>query len=304
MDAAAKAWPRKKREIHNHHMDSAIWNEFPFRDDDVVIATWAKAGTTWVQQIVGQLVFAGAADVPITDISPWVELRFPPREEKLAMLEAQDHRRILKTHLPVDALVLSPRAKYIYVARDGRDILVSLYNHHVNGTAEWYRMLNDTPGRVGPALEPPPDNIRQYFYDWLAGDGYPFWEFWSHIQGWWDSRDLPNVMLLHFNELKADLAGSIRRIAGFLEIAIDEAMWPEILRHCTFEYMKGHADKAVPHAQIAFKGGGKTFIHKGTNERWRNFLTAEDSREYESAAAKNLTPDCAHWLATGERRSA
>jgi hypothetical protein len=51
--------PRKTRELQNHHMDSRIWNDFTFRDDDIVIATYAKAGTTWTQQIVGQLVFRG-----------------------------------------------------------------------------------------------------------------------------------------------------------------------------------------------------------------------------------------------------
>ena len=58
-------WPVKTRELHNHHFDSTAWNDFAFRDDDIVIATYAKAGTTWTQQIVGQLVFGGADDVPV-----------------------------------------------------------------------------------------------------------------------------------------------------------------------------------------------------------------------------------------------
>lgn len=41
--------PVKTREMHNHHMDSTIWNDFSFRDDDIVIATYAKSGTTWMQ---------------------------------------------------------------------------------------------------------------------------------------------------------------------------------------------------------------------------------------------------------------
>ena len=51
--------PVKTRELHNHHFDSTIWNDFAFRDDDIVIATYAKSGTTWTQQIVGQLIFGG-----------------------------------------------------------------------------------------------------------------------------------------------------------------------------------------------------------------------------------------------------
>ena len=59
MSDATVIWPRKKREFHNHHFDSTIWNEFKFRPDDIIIATYAKSGTTWVQQIVSQLIFNG-----------------------------------------------------------------------------------------------------------------------------------------------------------------------------------------------------------------------------------------------------
>jgi hypothetical protein len=48
------AWPRETRELHGPLLDSSVWNEFRFRPDDVVIATCAKAGTTWTQQIVPQ----------------------------------------------------------------------------------------------------------------------------------------------------------------------------------------------------------------------------------------------------------
>jgi hypothetical protein len=69
------AWPRKTRELMNHHMDSAIWNDFGFRDDDIIVATYAKSGTTWTQQIVGQLVFHGDESVAMHDVSPWLDLR-------------------------------------------------------------------------------------------------------------------------------------------------------------------------------------------------------------------------------------
>jgi aryl sulfotransferase len=62
--------PRKTRELQNHHFDSTVWNDFAFRDDDVIIGTYAKSGTTWTQQIVGQLLFAGDPEINVADLHP------------------------------------------------------------------------------------------------------------------------------------------------------------------------------------------------------------------------------------------
>ena len=86
-----------------------------------------------MQQIVAQLIFNGEEDLPVAEMSPWVDLRLPPKEVKMPMIEAQEHRRFLKTHLPVDALVFSPKAKYIYIARDGRDVVMEHVQPPRNG---------------------------------------------------------------------------------------------------------------------------------------------------------------------------
>lgn len=294
-------WPQKRRELHNHHFDSTVWNEFAFRDGDVVIATYGKSGTTWLQQIVSQLIFNGAEGIEVPGLSPWLDLRVPPQAQKLAALAAQTHRRFIKTHLPADALVYSPRAKYLYIARDGRDIVWSLYNHHANANALWYAAINDTPGRVGPPIAPPPASVRDYFLEWLDGDGYPFWSFWENVRSWWEIRDLPNLLLLHFAELKSDLPGAIRRIADFLEIPVDAAHWPAIVEHCGFAWMKSHAAQTAPAGGAFWEGGAESFIHKGTNGRWSEVLTGADCARYEATALRELGPDCARWLATGER---
>lgn len=301
MTTSKPQWPRKTREIQNHHMDSTRWNNFEFREDDIVIATWAKAGTTWTQQIVSQLIFDGAEGLPIMELSPWLDLRVVPLDEVIEGLRRQQNRRFIKTHLPIDALVFSPEAKYIYLGRDGRDTVWSLYNHHCSVSDEFYRMVNDTPGRVGPELARPKADVVEYFRDWVNGNGYPWWEFWAHTQGWWEARHLPNVMLVHFNELKNDMSEQIRRIAEFLEIPIRDDRWRAIIEHCKFEYMKDHADDMSAILNVVFRGGGKSFINKGTNGRWRDVLSAGDIADYERAARENLSADCAHWLASGQR---
>jgi aryl sulfotransferase len=298
--SALGATPTKTREFHNHHIDSTIWNDFKFRDDDIVVATYGKSGTTWTQQIVGQLLFAGDPDLNVAELSPWLDLRVPPKHVKLPVIEAQTHRRFLKTHLPVDALVFSPMAKYIYIGRDARDVVWSMYNHHANANKFWYGALNDTPGRVGPPIEKPPADIRQYWRQWLDGDGYPFWPYWDNVRSWWAARNLPNVLFVHFETLKRDMPGEMRRIAAFLDIAVDDDRWPAILEHCSFDWMKQNADKAAPLGGAMWDGGAETFIHKGVNGRWRDTLTPEECAEYEARAVKELGEVCAKWLATGE----
>lgn len=296
----SRAQPCKTREMHNHHFDSTIWNDFEFRDDDIIIATYAKSGTTWVQQIVAQLLFNGEEGMDVADMSPWMDLRVPPKAVKLPLVEAQAHRRFLKTHLPVDALVFSEKAKYIYIGRDGRDVVWSMFNHHSTANDAWYEALNDTPGRVGPPIDRPPASIKQYYHDWLDRDGHPWWPFWENVRGWWAIRELPNVHFVHFANLKRDMPGEIRKIADFLGTPVDAAKWEDILLHCSFEYMKANATKCVPLGGAFWDGGARTFIHKGTNGRWREVLDEDEVAKYERLAARELEPACARWLATGE----
>ena len=292
-------WPEKTRELHSHHFDSTIWNDIAFRDDDVIIATYAKSGTTWMQQIVAQLLFDADPGVAVAEMSPWVDLRVPPKAVKLPLLEAQTHRRFMKTHLPVDALRFAPQAKYLYVGRDGRDVVWSMYNHHVNANQSWYDALNDTPGRVGPPIGPPPADIRQYWREWFDRDGHPFWPFWENVRSWWAIRDLPNVKFVHFADLKKDMAGEIRGIADFLGIDIDEARWADILTHCSFAWMKKNATKTVPLGGAFWDAGAEVFINKGVNGRWTESLTPAEAAAYEERSRAELGDACARWLAVG-----
>ena len=290
--------PRKTREFANHHMDSRFWNDFPFRDDDIVVSTYGKSGTTWTQQIVGQLVFQGDPRVKVNELAPWWDMIIIPPEVRQMVL-AQPHRRSLKTHLPADALVMSPKAKYIYVARDGRDVLWSMHNHHMGFTADT-RALFDTTPHEGPNMDPPDPDIRGYYRKWLENDGAPWWSFWDNTRTWWALRQQPNVKLIHFANLKADLEGQMREIAAFLDIDLSPRVWPAAVAHCTFDWMKANADKVAPMGGMPWEGGGDTFMHKGVNGRWLDVLSPAESAAYEAKALEMLGADCARWLATGE----
>ena len=301
IESASAAWPVKTREVRNAYQDSTRWDGFTVRDDDVIVATWAKTGTTWTQQIVWQLIHGGPEGAFSTKVCPWVDARFAPIGEVIETVEAQPYRRCLKTHLPLDALVFSRTAKYLFVGRDARDVVWSAYNHQTGYDDSFFDFLNGIPDRGGPPARRIVDDVRQYYLDFLDGREWAGFEgnsFWDHTQGWWDARHLPNVLMVHFANLKADLLGQVRRIAAFLDVAPSEATLARIVDHCEIGYMREQARPAM--ADSAWKEGADTFFNNGTNGRWRDVLTPEEIARCDALAARRLSADCAHWLKTGE----
>src|ERR1043165_2880388 len=118
-------------------VDGARWAGFEPRDDDIIIATYRKSGTTWTQRIVDMLVFQSPDVRPFGDISPWLDSTiFNTLEDDLATLKAPQHRRYIKSHLPFDALPVWDTVKYIHVGRDGRDARLSFQNHQQGFTPQ------------------------------------------------------------------------------------------------------------------------------------------------------------------------
>jgi aryl sulfotransferase len=307
MPSTIERFPVVKHLYQNYMMDALRWNFFRPRADDIVVATTYKAGTTWVQTIVANLIFAGKK-LPgaIHDISPWLDQRIFPLELMLTQLEKLTHRRSVKTHLPLDGLPFDQNFKYVYVGRDPRDVFMSFWNFYRNFSPQLLNIANGVPGRVGDELPRCPDDIHELWHNWITRgwfewetEGYPFWSVMHHAQSWWDYRHLSNIMFIHYADLLADLEGGIRRIAHFLEINPQAEAWPTIVRNCSFAEMKARGEELVPLMNMMLKGGSDSFFHKGTNGRWQEVLSAEELKLYYSAAERELTPACRRWLENG-----
>jgi aryl sulfotransferase len=263
-----------------------------------------------MQTIVANLIFQGQEVPPrIWQLSPWIDFRAADFKQKLDRLEAQTHRRFIKTHLPLDGLIYYPQVKYIYVGRDGRDVFMSLWNHHKAFTPEMFDRVNNFPGRVGDPLPSGPDDLHQFFHEWISkgwfsweSEGYPYWSVLGHAQTWFDYHYLPNILLVHFNDLLSDLDGEMRRIARYLDIEINEEIWTTLVDNTTFNTMRRNAEQVAPGGGAPFVGGAKTFIFKGTNGRWMNVLSADELVLYKQTVARVLTPDCSRWLEHGRSR--
>lgn len=263
--------PQRTRLYQNHHFDSTRWDWFETRPDDIVIATSYKAGTTWTQAIIANLLFPDGnfPDDPAR-LSPWIDLRTIPLEGVLANLAAQTHRRFVKTHLPLDALRFEERLKYLYVSRDARDVFMSLWNHYSNHTDETFTLFNTILERVGAEFPRPPKNIHEFWLGWMTrgwfegeSDGWPYWSHLSNVQSWWNHRDRPNLLLVHFNDLLEDTEREIRRMAEFLEISVPDAAWRGIVERVSFAEMKKDGERYAPSGGRFWQGGATTFLNKG-----------------------------------------
>ena len=293
--------------FQNHSLDSPRWDHYRPRDDDIVISSSYKSGTTWMQGIVLNLIHPGKDSPRIDDVSPWFEVvREPTIDEIVARLNAQEHRRFIKTHLPLDGLPYYPQVKYIVMGRDARDVFISLWNHYSNFTEEYLERRSGRPGRIGPPLPRCPQDLHEFWLNWITRgwfewelEGYPFWGNMRHTQTWWDYRTLKNILFVHFNDLLSDIEGEIRRVAHFLDIAISDKSTAAIAQEVSLSTMRKNAEREDPDRWDIWKDGAKTFFFRGTNGRWKGVLSPEEIALYETTASKVLTSDCARWLEQG-----
>jgi aryl sulfotransferase len=268
--------------------DSARWVGFPFRDGDIVISTRSKTGTTWVQMICALLIFqTPELPAPLARLSPWLDHLIVPRDEVYAQLAAQQHRRFIKTHTPLDGIPLDPRATYIVTARHPLDMFVSLY--HQGGNIDRARVRQLT-GQPEPAEPPRPRTpLHDRLLRWIADDDDPreypdslpglLW----HLSDAWARRREPNVLLVHYDDLLAGLDGQMRRLARHFRIAVPEQAWPGLVRAATFRGMRDRADRLVPTAGI-FKSNA-AFFRRGTSGAGREVLSDEEAAGYYARVA-------------------
>jgi aryl sulfotransferase len=301
--------PSVTRTYLNPHLDSSRWQVYTPRVDDIVVTTSYKSGTTFTQQILYNLLVRNTVrdeTFPnLDDVSPWVDSRFyPVPMDKLGdYLESFETRRFLKSHLPLDGLPYFSQVKYIIVARDPRDVFVSLLNHYRAYTPAFYEKVTWPGEATLPRFD---GNVSALWKNWITKgwfewemEGYPFWSNMHHTQSYWDFRHLPNFLFLHYADMLADLDGSIKRIAQFIELDLSDEQIQAASKAVRFDQVKRQAiaeSRQTSDQPEAFEGGQATFINKGTNGRWRELLTIEDLAMYAATRDKVLTPDCANWL--------
>lgn len=297
--------PERTRTYQTPAADSTRWDAFQPRSGDIVVCTPVKSGTTWTQMLCAMLVHQSTVfPQPLNRLSRWLERHTDPLEDVLAAYEAQSHRRIVKTHTPLDGIPYWERASYVFCGRDPRDVFLSGLDHLANCSEA---TTKDALRRAGlPDDFVPPTDPDLRFTLWLTAgasegldDGFPMGSVMSLTKTYWRFRHLPNLHFLHYADLRADLDGELRRLARFLGTPIDERLWPALLQAASFEAMRERADELAPGVHLNEWRSNKDFFRSARRGQWREVLSADSQALYETLATERLGMRLKAWLEGG-----
>ena len=183
---------------------------------------------------------------------------------------------------------------------------MSFLNHFNNFTPQaWAEIdavgMNDET--IGLPYHRPPQTSREFFLYWMADDysDLPLMSkaFFDLERSFWSERKRPNLLMVHYNDLKADLSGEMKRIADFIGIETPDALWPQLVEAATFDAMKRNGGAIMAGIERLMKNGHEDFLHRGTNNRWDGVLTERDLADYEHRMNAELSPALNRWLREG-----
>ncbi|XP_029354267.1 sulfotransferase family 5A, member 1 [Echeneis naucrates] len=242
--------------------------KFPFRDTDILIASYPKSGTTWIQEMLSLILNKGdphlSLTVPNWARAPWLEHYYCA-----SVLEGSSTTpRIVTTHLPhhlLGSALTDSKAKVIYVSRNPKDVLVSFYHFH--------KMANFLPES---------GTFPEFVNRFLAGTLH-FGSWFDHFKGW-TSQMTPMHSRLHmtYEEMSLDLHGAIKKVSSFIQCPLVEDEVNNCVQYCSFSQMKDNVmvNYSLVPDDIMDHNRGR-FMRKGQMGDWKNMFTEEQNRYFE-----------------------
>lgn len=291
-------------------VDSARWDRFVPRAGDVVVATYPKSGTTWVQRLVSLLVRPTTEAFALDREFPWWEYRLAFDIDALvAHADAMTGRRCFKSHIPFDGLVVHDEVRYIHVVRDPRDVALSYHNHTSGFTAK-ARAEMDAVGladpRIGRPYPPIDADPAAFFHRWLTegalppfSSGTPFLPYIPFEQSYLAESGRDNLLIVHYADLKRDLVGEMGRIARFLGVDKTVAEITALAAHGEFSAMRKDGAALIPGVVKNFEGGAERLFHSARQAGWRGVFAERDLAEFDRRLAEAFSPGERQFLMAG-----
>ncbi|XP_072254094.1 sulfotransferase 2B1-like [Pyxicephalus adspersus] len=248
-------------------------NEFQVQDDDVYIVTYPKSGTNWMIEILSLIKKNGdptwCNNVPIWLRSPWFETL-----EGQSQIKDVTPPRVLTSHLPFQIFAKSfftSKAKIIYVMRNPKDILVSLFH--------FSKML---------CLYKDPESSQEFLEDFLHGN-VPYSSWFDHVKGWIQMKDNKNFFYITYEELQQDLRGNVVKICEFWGKELNEAQIDSVVNHASFTAMKDNKMSNYTLLPQDFMDTTKgSFMRKGIVGDWKNHFTVAQNEYFDKVYQEKM----------------
>lgn len=281
-----------------------LWEGFAHRPGDIVVSTRSKCGTTWVQMTCLLLVHGTVPlPAPLGELSPWLDWGVEPPDVVRARLAAQDRRRVIKTHTPLDGLPLHPEVTYVVVGRHPLDVAVSFF-HHL-GNLDRPRRAELRGGLVADEGAAPTD-LTAWLDGWIDTTADPLDALDTLAGNVHHVRDAraraadgsADVVLLHYDDLARDLDGQMRALAARLGIEVDEDRWPALVAAAGFEAMRADPERAVPDHLGVVRDHAAFFRGGRSGDGWAA-CTPEQRERYARRIHDLADADLVTWLHGG-----
>ncbi|XP_004478467.1 sulfotransferase 1C3-like [Dasypus novemcinctus] len=259
-----------------------MWNKiynFQAKPDDLILATYPKSGTTWMQEILDMIQNDGdvakCKRANSLDRYPFLEVSFPHKEKHDVDIAIEmPSPRILKTHLPshlIPPSIWKQKCKVICVARNAKDCLVSYYHFH--------RMAS---------ILPDPQSWEEFCEDFMSGKlAYGSW--YDHVKGWWDAKDKHRILYVFYEDIKKNPKCTIHKVLEFLEKTLPEETINKIVYHTSFDVMK--ENPMANHTSIPsyiYDHTISKFLRKGMPGDWKNHFTVTMNEKFDEHYKKKM----------------
>uniref|UniRef100_A0A2I3MW57 Sulfotransferase n=1 Tax=Papio anubis TaxID=9555 RepID=A0A2I3MW57_PAPAN len=285
----------KLKEVEGTLLQSATvdnWSQiqsFEAKPDDLLICTYPKAGTTWIQEIVDMIEQNGDVEkcqrAIIQHRHPFIEWARPPQPSETGFHHvAQVGLELLSSSNPPASTSQSTKitdllppsfwennCKFLYVARNAKDCMVSYYH---------FQRMNH--------MLPDPGTWEEYFETFI--NGKVVWGSWfDHVKGWWEMKDRHQILFLFYEDIKRNPKHEIRKVMQFMGKNLDETVLDKIVQETSFEKMKENpmtnrstVSKSIMDQSIS------SFMRKGTVGDWKNHFTVAQNERFDEIYRKKM----------------
>nr|XP_056718872.1 sulfotransferase 2B1-like [Euleptes europaea] len=249
---------------------------FPFRPSDVLLVTYPKSGTTWMQEIL-TLIYSKGDPEPAKSIPNWARAPWLEHTYFKEFLQETEGPRLFTTHLPWRVLATALRKakpKVIYLARNPKDVAVSFYH--------FCRMAN---------FFPDPGTFDDFLLCFLDGTVH-YGSWFKHVKGWLSCQKEMNLFYVTYEELHQDLGGFLERLSAFLGCPLQPGQMEAIQEHSSFASMRENTMAnytLVPHEVMDPSKG--QFMRKGIVGDWRNHFSPQQSALFDKVYQQEMG-DC------------